>query len=207
MLKMNMQRRYLGECDGEWKWAESASISMTSVNSAAIGWTMRMAEMVFLVDVGRSKLAFSVAVNLSRVEIGQYLVFSRRGNAPTCRIANLNGRALRAIAKPKDSKVHTCLCRQRYAFDDGCRKNRDEQQCKCSEQQRRERCRRSQHLQICPIAVQKRRGWPASSRRGDEVVVSYDVKRVDDAIRKMGTRRLLDKECTKKKTSGNSLAT
>ena len=57
ILRMKIPRRYRGECEGEWKCAEAARISMTSVKSAAIGCTMRIAERVVLVLVGRSKVA------------------------------------------------------------------------------------------------------------------------------------------------------
>ena len=56
MLRMNIPSRYRGECDGEWKCAVAARISMIRVNSAATGWTTRIAERVVLVLVGRSKV-------------------------------------------------------------------------------------------------------------------------------------------------------
>jgi hypothetical protein len=57
MLKIKIPRRYRGECEGEWKCAAAASINITRVKRPAIGWTMRMADRVALVEVGRSKLA------------------------------------------------------------------------------------------------------------------------------------------------------
>lgn len=49
MLRMNMPRRYRGECEGEWKCAAAARHSIISVRKAAIGCTMRIAESVALV--------------------------------------------------------------------------------------------------------------------------------------------------------------
>lgn len=63
MLNINIPRRYRGECEGAWKCAEAASTNMTSVKRAAIGWTMRMAERVVLVEVGRSKLSSWALLN------------------------------------------------------------------------------------------------------------------------------------------------
>jgi hypothetical protein len=57
ILSMNIPRRYRGEWDGEWKWADAPRMSITRVKNAAIGWTMRIAESVALVLVGSSKLA------------------------------------------------------------------------------------------------------------------------------------------------------
>lgn len=57
MLSMNIPNRYRGECDGAWKWAAMAKISMISVNSAATGWIMRIADNVDLVFVERSNVA------------------------------------------------------------------------------------------------------------------------------------------------------
>lgn len=56
MLRMNIPSRYLGECEGEWKCAVAARISMMSVKKAATGWTTRIAERVVLVLSGRSKV-------------------------------------------------------------------------------------------------------------------------------------------------------
>lgn len=51
-------RRYLAECDGEWKCATIDMMNMIRVTSAATGWMMRMVESVRLAWLGRSKLAF-----------------------------------------------------------------------------------------------------------------------------------------------------
>lgn len=56
MLRMNIPSRYRGECEGAWKCAVAARISMTRVKKAATGWTTRIAERVVLVPSGRSKL-------------------------------------------------------------------------------------------------------------------------------------------------------
>jgi hypothetical protein len=56
MLRMKTPNRYRGECEGEWKCAATARMSMMRVNRAAIGWTMRIAERVVLVLLGTSKL-------------------------------------------------------------------------------------------------------------------------------------------------------
>jgi hypothetical protein len=56
MLRMKTPRRYLGECEGERKWAAAARTSMIRVKRAAMGCTIRIAERVVLVSVGISKL-------------------------------------------------------------------------------------------------------------------------------------------------------
>jgi hypothetical protein len=63
ILSMNIPRRYRGEWDGEWKWADTPRMSIMSVKNAAMGWTMRIADSVVLVPVGRSKLADCAGVN------------------------------------------------------------------------------------------------------------------------------------------------
>jgi hypothetical protein len=66
ILSMNIPKRYRGEWDGEWKWAVAPRMSIMSVNNAAIGWTMRIAERVVLapdVLVGKSKLADCASSN------------------------------------------------------------------------------------------------------------------------------------------------
>lgn len=62
MLNMNTPKRYRGECEGEWKCAVMAKMSIISVNRAATGWMMRIADKVFLADEGTSKLELSVVV-------------------------------------------------------------------------------------------------------------------------------------------------
>jgi hypothetical protein len=59
MLRMNIPSRYRGECEGEWRCAVAARMSMMSVKRAAIGCTTRIAERVVLVAVGRSKVPVS----------------------------------------------------------------------------------------------------------------------------------------------------
>lgn len=63
ILSMNIPRRYRGEWDGEWKWADTPRMSIMSAKNAAMGWTMRIADSVVLVPVGRSKLADCAGVN------------------------------------------------------------------------------------------------------------------------------------------------
>jgi hypothetical protein len=60
---MKIPRRYRGEWDGEWKCAEAPRMSMMSVKNAAMGWTMRIAERVVLVAVGRSKVDDCASLN------------------------------------------------------------------------------------------------------------------------------------------------
>ena len=72
MLRMNMPKRYLGEWEGEWKCAVAASMSMMSVNRAAIGWTMRIAERVVLAEVGKSKVSDCAEVK-SEARIDQHV--------------------------------------------------------------------------------------------------------------------------------------
>lgn len=50
MLRMKIPRRYRGECDGAWKWADAAMTSMMSVNRAAMGCTIRIVERVVRVS-------------------------------------------------------------------------------------------------------------------------------------------------------------
>src|ERR1700709_1267488 len=78
MLRINIPKRYRGECEGEWKCADAASISMTSVKKAAMGCMIRIAERVVLVEVGRSKLlSWSLLMSLARC-IKLELAFQRR---------------------------------------------------------------------------------------------------------------------------------
>jgi hypothetical protein len=63
ILRMKIPRRYRGECEGEWKWATAERMSIIRVNRAAIGWTIKIADRVVLVSVGRSKVADCVSVN------------------------------------------------------------------------------------------------------------------------------------------------
>lgn len=55
MLRMNTRSRYLEECEGECRWDTRARIAMMRVIRAATGCTIRMAESVDLVELGRSK--------------------------------------------------------------------------------------------------------------------------------------------------------
>lgn len=55
MLRMNTRSRYLEECEGECKWDTRAKISIMRVIKAATGCTMRIADSVDLVELGRSK--------------------------------------------------------------------------------------------------------------------------------------------------------
>jgi hypothetical protein len=63
MLKMNIPRRYRGECEGAWKCADPARMSITRVKRAAMGCTINIAERVVLVALGKSKVAVSESVN------------------------------------------------------------------------------------------------------------------------------------------------
>lgn len=63
MLRMKIPSRYRGECEGEWKCAMAERMSIIRVKRAAIGWTIRIADKVVLVSVGRSKVADCVSVN------------------------------------------------------------------------------------------------------------------------------------------------
>jgi len=63
ILRMKIPRRYRGECEGAWKCAAAARISMTRVKNAAIGWTIRIEEMLFLVSNGRSNVFSWASVN------------------------------------------------------------------------------------------------------------------------------------------------
>lgn len=56
ILRINIPRRYRGECDAECKCAVAARTSITRVKRAAMGCTTRIAERVVLVSAGRSKV-------------------------------------------------------------------------------------------------------------------------------------------------------
>lgn len=81
MLKMKIPRRYRGECEGAWKCADAARMSMTKVKRAAMGCTIRMAESVVLVALGRSKVAVSESVN-SPSTVHQYVYKQRSSHIP-----------------------------------------------------------------------------------------------------------------------------
>lgn len=66
---MKTMRRYLAECDGEWKCAAIDMANMIRVTSAATGWMIRMVESVRLAWLGRSKLAF-LSASAAAIEFG-----------------------------------------------------------------------------------------------------------------------------------------
>lgn len=55
---MRTPRRYLAECEGEWKWAAAARAKTTKFKNAAIGWTTRSDERERLAWDGRLKSGF-----------------------------------------------------------------------------------------------------------------------------------------------------
>lgn len=63
-LMMKTRRRYLAECEAEWKWAATARTNMARVKKAATGWIIRMAERVVRAEEGRSKVAESAGVKI-----------------------------------------------------------------------------------------------------------------------------------------------
>lgn len=69
VLKMNTPKRYRGECEGAWKCAARARMSMIRVNNAAIGCTIRIADSVVRVLEGRSKL--DVWASLKRLAVSK----------------------------------------------------------------------------------------------------------------------------------------
>lgn len=69
-VKMRSTRRYLDECEAECMWEAAAMTSMMSVSTAATGWRIRMAVMVFRTLPDSLKESF---VELLREETGHFI--------------------------------------------------------------------------------------------------------------------------------------
>ena len=69
--RMIKARRYRGECEGEWKCAETANMKQTRVRTAATGCTMRIEDKECRVLVGSVKL-----MPLSGVKSSQRVIFN-----------------------------------------------------------------------------------------------------------------------------------
>jgi hypothetical protein len=172
MPMMKTTRRYLAECEGEWKWATIARTSITKVRSAAIGWTIRIVERVARVAVARGKSVGSLiekpghhtTVSFTMLGVNRYY------DLLTSIVSDFNGAAAAIFAVAKNTELCAIVDAKGHSLDDGSREDGEQEQGEGREEQNRQRRRRSQH---CEWKLQKTRPsgvavveLPAPSRRG-----------------------------------------
>lgn len=120
---------------------------MTRVIKAATGCTMRMADSVDLVELGRSKspsLPFWLIAAAGRFSILRQALWGgggsgskKAGSELTSVIAYLNGTACGASTPAKDTETDTTEFAEWYLLDDRGRQDRDQEQAKGQEEQDR----------------------------------------------------------------------